>query len=72
MNQVLFWPHLLPLFLLSMIPTVAEAVAPWKAVVFSSELGFPRVILEGDIRKEANEVAHIVAKNALAIFPFLG
>jgi hypothetical protein len=55
-----------------MIPTVAEAVAPWKAVVFSSELGFPRVILEGDIRKEANEVAHIVAKNALAIFPFLG
>lgn len=54
MNQVLFWPHLLPLFLLSMIPTVAEAVVSWKVVVFNSELGFSRVIFEGDALKVVN------------------
>lgn len=29
-------------------PTIAEAVAAWKAVAFSCELGFPQLILEGD------------------------
>lgn len=35
-------------------PTVAEAMAAWKAVVFCSELGFQRVIFEGDALEIVN------------------
>jgi hypothetical protein len=38
----------------TLLASFAEAVAPWKAVVFSSELGFPRVIFEGDALEVVN------------------
>lgn len=59
--------------------TIAKVVAVLKAVALCKDLGFQRVILEGDaleivqalrrfvahIRREANEAAHSLAKAAL-------
>lgn len=42
-------------------PTIAEAVAAWKAIVFYCEQGFQRLILEGD----ALEIVQVFGRRGL-------
>lgn len=39
-------------------PTVAKAMAAWKAVAFGSDLGFQRVNLEGNALEIVNVLQH--------------